>query len=63
MALYFYPKDFTSGCAIEARNFQRDLAQYEKVGTSATSPLLAFFNLNMWLLPPSAPVAVSIDWW
>jgi thioredoxin-dependent peroxiredoxin len=28
--LYFYPKDFTSGCTIEARNFQRDLAQYEK---------------------------------
>jgi thioredoxin-dependent peroxiredoxin len=32
VALYFYPKDFTSGCTIEARNFQRDLAQYEKAG-------------------------------
>lgn len=30
VVLYFYPKDFTSGCTIEARNFQRDLAQYEK---------------------------------
>ncbi len=29
--LYFYPKDFTGGCTIEAHNFQRDLAQYEKV--------------------------------
>ena len=29
VVLYFYPKDFTSGCTIEARNFQRDLAQYE----------------------------------
>src|SRR5437763_386136 len=27
--LYFYPKDFTSGCTMEARNFQRDLAKYE----------------------------------
>lgn len=30
VVLYFYPKDFTSGCTIEARNFQRDLAAYEK---------------------------------
>lgn len=30
VVLYFYPKDFTSGCTIEARNFQRDIAQYEK---------------------------------
>lgn len=29
VVLYFYPKDFTSGCTIEAKNFQRDLAQYE----------------------------------
>ncbi len=28
--LYFYPKDFTSGCTIEARNFQRDASDYEK---------------------------------
>jgi peroxiredoxin Q/BCP len=27
--LYFYPKDFTSGCTVEARNFQHDLAQFE----------------------------------
>ena len=25
---YFYPKDFTSGCTIEARKFQQDLPQY-----------------------------------
>jgi peroxiredoxin Q/BCP len=31
VVLYFYPKDFTSGCTIEARNFQRDLAEYEKI--------------------------------
>jgi peroxiredoxin Q/BCP len=30
IVLYFYPKDFTSGCTTEARNFQRDLASYDK---------------------------------
>lgn len=30
VVLYFYPKDFTGGCTLEARNFQRDLAKYEK---------------------------------
>jgi thioredoxin-dependent peroxiredoxin len=28
VVLYFYPKDFTSGCTIEAHNFQRDIDQY-----------------------------------
>jgi peroxiredoxin Q/BCP len=32
VVLYFYPKDFTSGCTIEAHNFQRDQAQYQKKG-------------------------------
>lgn len=31
VVLYFYPKDFTSGCTLEAHNFQRDLAKYEQV--------------------------------
>ena len=40
VVLYFYPKDFTSGCTMEAHNFQRDLAQYQDknaviVGVSA----------------------------
>jgi thioredoxin-dependent peroxiredoxin len=29
VVLYFYPKDMTSGCTIEAHNFQRDLAKYD----------------------------------
>ena len=29
VVLYFYPKDFTSGCTLEAHNFQRDIAKYE----------------------------------
>jgi len=33
VVLYFYPKDFTSGCTIEARNFQRDLPSYEKANS------------------------------
>ena len=32
VVLYFYPKDFTSGCTVEAHNFQRDLAKYEQAG-------------------------------
>lgn len=39
---YFYPKDFTSGCTIEARRFQQDLPEYhqrqtEVLGISADS--------------------------
>jgi peroxiredoxin Q/BCP len=30
VVLYFYPKDFTSGCTIEAQNFKRDQAAYDK---------------------------------
>src|SRR5207248_10991281 len=29
VVLYFYPKDFTSGCTLEAQSFQRDLAKYQ----------------------------------
>jgi peroxiredoxin Q/BCP len=29
VVLYFYPKDQTSGCTIEAHNFQRDTAKYD----------------------------------
>src|SRR5205809_271025 len=32
VVLYFYPKDFTSGCTLEAKNFQRDIAKYEEAG-------------------------------
>lgn len=28
VVLYFYPKDMTTGCTIEAHNFQRDLDKY-----------------------------------
>src|SRR4051812_24078873 len=42
VVLYFYPKDFTSGCTLEAQNFQRDLAKYQNdqaiiVGVSVDS--------------------------
>ncbi len=30
VVLYFYPKDQTQGCTIEAHNFQRDQALYDK---------------------------------
>src|SRR4249920_3975619 len=32
VVLYFYPKDFTSGCTLEAHNFERDLAKYQNEG-------------------------------
>ena len=43
VVLYFYPKDMTPGCTIEAHNFQRDLAKYEAanaviVGVSVDTP-------------------------
>ncbi|MGA2168758.1 MAG: peroxiredoxin [Terracidiphilus sp.] len=43
VVLYFYPKDATPGCTIEAHNFQRDLALYEAknaviVGVSVDTP-------------------------
>ena len=31
VVLYFYPKDFTGGCTLQARNFQADLVKYEKL--------------------------------
>ena len=31
VVLYFYPKDFISGCTIEARNFQKDMPNYVKL--------------------------------
>jgi peroxiredoxin Q/BCP len=32
VVLYFYPKDQTQGCTIEAHNFQRDQAKYDQRG-------------------------------
>lgn len=29
VVLYFYPKDMTSGCTLEAHNFEQDLARYK----------------------------------
>src|SRR5579875_43116 len=31
VVLYFYPADFTSGCTMEAHNFQADLAKYKAI--------------------------------
>jgi peroxiredoxin Q/BCP len=43
VVLYFYPKDMTQGCTIEAHNFQRDLGKFEAanaviVGVSVDTP-------------------------
>jgi peroxiredoxin Q/BCP len=34
VVLYFYPRDFTSGCTLEARGFQRDLEAYRRAGAT-----------------------------
>jgi peroxiredoxin Q/BCP len=31
LVLYFYPKDFTSGCTLEARSFQAALADFQRL--------------------------------
>ncbi len=43
VVLYFYPKDFTRGCTIEAHNFQEDLSKFKKkkvtiLGVSVQTP-------------------------
>ena len=43
VVLYFYPKDMTQGCTIEAHNFQRDQAKFDAanaaiVGVSVDTP-------------------------
>jgi thioredoxin-dependent peroxiredoxin len=42
VVLYFYPKDFTSGCTLEAKRFQQDMGEYvtrntQIIGVSADS--------------------------
>ena len=34
LVLYFYPKDFSSGCTLQAKNFQDNLSKYNKINTS-----------------------------
>lgn len=34
LVLYFYPRDFTEGCTLEARGFQRDLQAFKAAGAS-----------------------------
>ena len=34
LILYFYPKDFSSGCTLEAKGFQDNLIKYKKLNSS-----------------------------
>ena len=34
LILYFYPKDFSSGCTLEAKGFQDNLSKFQKLTTS-----------------------------
>ena len=44
VVLYFYPKDMTTGCTIEAHNFQRDQEQYVK-----RNAVVLGVNVNSWI--------------
>src|SRR5450759_3103795 len=46
VVLYFYPKDFSSGCTVEAHNFQRDLAQYDQKGAAIVGVSVDSFDSN-----------------
>jgi len=72
VVLYFYPKDFTQGCTIEAHGFQKDEAQYQSknavvIGVSLDSTgshkdFCAKEGLNFKLLSdPDAKVATTYD--
>lgn len=72
VVLYFYPKDFTQGCTIEAHGFQQDEAQYQQknaviLGVSLDSSdshkqFCAKEGLNFKLLADeSAKVATQYD--
>ncbi|MGA7930286.1 MAG: peroxiredoxin [Candidatus Sulfotelmatobacter sp.] len=69
VVLYFYPKDFTSGCTLEAHNFQRDIDKYTEknaviVGVSVDDvdshkSFCAKEGLNFKLLADSSHVVVQ----
>lgn len=72
VVLYFYPKDFTQGCTIEAHGFQKDEAQFQEknaviLGVSLDSSdshkqFCAKEGLNFKLLADeSAKVATQYD--
>ena len=34
LILYFYPKDFSSGCTLQAKGFQNNLSKFKKLSAS-----------------------------
>ena len=46
VVLYFYPKDFTSGCTMEAHNFQRDLAKYDGLNAAIVGVSRAYVKIH-----------------
>src|ERR1035441_10833673 len=74
VVLYFYPKDMTTGCTIEAHNFQRDLPKYDalnavvdrkstRLNSSHLGISYAVFFFNKFFDPvigPSTPTAIAM---
>ena len=52
VVLYFYPKDFTAGCTIEARRFQEDLPKYleEIPKLLVSAPMILILTPNFAIL-------------
>ena len=67
VVLYFYPKDFTGGCTIEAHNFQQDQPEYAKrnavvIGVSVVMPGMIRTAMNpVGTTEPSVVAANVVD--
>jgi len=53
VVLYFYPKDFTSGCTVEAHNFQRDIVGVSVDNVDSHKSFCTKEGLNFKLLADS----------
>ena len=53
VVLYFYPKDQTTGCTIEAHNFQRDIAYNVPISERGT---MKFAARTTYLIDPKGKV-------
>jgi peroxiredoxin len=54
VVLYFYPKDFTSGCTIEAHNFQRDIDNIRRRMRSSSASASTMWILTKAFAPKRA---------
>ena len=46
VVLYFYPKDNTPGCTLEATNFRDDFSKFQQVGGAVVASVKSHFCLE-----------------